>query len=793
MPTGFYASYPVTGGGGVAIYPTLSAFPVSATTGSLAVAADTGILYEFNGASWVAIGGPGAVLSLGAFGSTPNAQGLSLAANVLSMQPADGTHPGGVSILAQTFAGDKTFSGNIIGQGVISAATQLQAPSIGMLSGAPVIDLSNFFLKDNNGYVSVAWNLSQLKDLSNINSANWNTRLLQNTSGSTILNWSGSQVTLPALGLTGSGSGTISILPQAAAGTYNFNLPTTAGTSGQVLTSAGGVAAPMTWTTPTTGTVTSVGLSVPATSIFGTSGSPVTGSGTLGLTTTGTSGGIPYFSSTSALSSSALLAASQVVIGGGAGIAPSTLAAGTSGQVLAISAGIPTWTTLSSAGFAYLSSSTSVYGGTNTTLSFTGADNTVVGVSAGNALTSGTDNTLYGYHTGLLETTGSFNTILGSKAGVTQNGVSNNTFIGYEAGMNATSGDNVCLGYEAGLDVTSSGLNVVIGSKALAGTGGSNIVIGYQAVDRTSSSNNIMIGVNSGNFPTASQFAVMMGYGVAAATKSVVIGGIGASSTGNYSILLGCNTADNSNANTIIIGNQKVAASNTGCILFGTTADASQLTPATNGNGQIGFGTSGTQAVQSQDMFLGRGIIGDATAPNCSLQPSPVVGANIAGGNLTIAAGNGTGTGGSGSIIFKTAPVAGSSSTANSLTSALTLDKTAGATFSSLAGSGTRFVTASSTGLLAAATGAATLTALGIFAGKTAISSGVTTQAVTFSSSFGSTNYAVTANLLNTVDASPQFQPITITAQSTSGFTATWNAPTDSANFLLSWQAIINN
>lgn len=52
------------------------------------------------------------------------------------------------------------------------------------------------------------------------------------------------------LGLSGSTSGLISILPQAAAGTYNFNLPTTAGTSGYLLTSAGGGASPMTWTDP---------------------------------------------------------------------------------------------------------------------------------------------------------------------------------------------------------------------------------------------------------------------------------------------------------------------------------------------------------------------------------------------------------------------------------------------------------------------------------------------------------------------------------------------------------------
>lgn len=49
-------------------------------------------------------------ISLGAFGATPNADGLSFALDVLTMQPADGTNPGGVSTLAQTFAGAKTFS-----------------------------------------------------------------------------------------------------------------------------------------------------------------------------------------------------------------------------------------------------------------------------------------------------------------------------------------------------------------------------------------------------------------------------------------------------------------------------------------------------------------------------------------------------------------------------------------------------------------------------------------------------------------------------------------------------------
>ena len=60
--------------------------------------------------------------------------------------------------------------------------------------------------------------------------------------------------TLGAVGATGTlsfagtTSGVVTVQPQAAAGTYNFNLPTTAGTAGQVLTSGGGGAAAMTWT-----------------------------------------------------------------------------------------------------------------------------------------------------------------------------------------------------------------------------------------------------------------------------------------------------------------------------------------------------------------------------------------------------------------------------------------------------------------------------------------------------------------------------------------------------------------
>lgn len=88
------------------------------------------------------------------------------------------------------------------------------------------------------------------------------------------------------------------------------------------------------------GSVTSVDVSGGTTGLT-TSGGPVTTSGTITLAgtlavanggtglTTGTSGGVLYYSASGTLASSAALAASALVVGGGAGSAPSTITTGT--------------------------------------------------------------------------------------------------------------------------------------------------------------------------------------------------------------------------------------------------------------------------------------------------------------------------------------------------------------------------------------------------------------------------------------------------------------------------------
>lgn len=92
---------------------------------------------------------------------------------------------------------------------------------------------------------------------------------------------------------------------------------------------------------------------------------PVASGGT-GLTS-GTSGGVLYYSATGTLASSALLTQYGIIYGGGAGAAPVATAAGTTGQILsAVTGGAPIWS--------------STYAGTVTSVSFTGG---IISVATG--------------------------------------------------------------------------------------------------------------------------------------------------------------------------------------------------------------------------------------------------------------------------------------------------------------------------------------------------------------------------------------------------------------------------
>ena len=93
--------------------------------------------------------------------------------------------------------------------------------------------------------------------------------------------------TTPNLQLTNFvGTYSVSLSTYGIGANYNWVYPNSAGTAGQVLASGGGGASPMTWVSAAGGSVTSVALTTP--SFLTVSGSPITSSGTLAISYSGT-------------------------------------------------------------------------------------------------------------------------------------------------------------------------------------------------------------------------------------------------------------------------------------------------------------------------------------------------------------------------------------------------------------------------------------------------------------------------------------------------------------------------
>jgi hypothetical protein len=135
-------------------------------------------------------------------------------------------------------------------------------------------------------------------------------------------------VTQGSLNIAGSTSGTVSVLVQNAAGTYNFNLPTAAGTSGQPLLSGGGGATAMSF-------------------------------GTLGVAAGGT-GATTANAGFNALSP--MIAAGDIIYGGvsGAGTRLAANSTGTNKFLRSVSSGNPSWEQVATADLSGTISSSQV-------------------------------------------------------------------------------------------------------------------------------------------------------------------------------------------------------------------------------------------------------------------------------------------------------------------------------------------------------------------------------------------------------------------------------------------------
>jgi len=280
----------------------------------------------------------------------------------------------GTAVLrAQSVAGSAvsllpTAAGTLVGTAVAPLAINATAPSAGVtgLAGGVLAGAgATFTMTPALGAAgvttgSIAFNAftSGSVVISPQSVAGTPTLLFPNTSGTFAVNASSPVVLSATTGgltcptcVTSSGGGAITgtaPISVSAAGVVSITSPlplTNGGTNASLTASNGGIV----WSNATQLQILAGTATARLPVLSGATATPVFGAYTLPASVT--SGGIPFFSSTTVEGSSALLTASAIMLGGGAGVAPSTLGSlGTTTTVLhGNAAGAPTFAAVVSA------------------------------------------------------------------------------------------------------------------------------------------------------------------------------------------------------------------------------------------------------------------------------------------------------------------------------------------------------------------------------------------------------------------------------------------------------------
>jgi len=261
----------------------------------------------------------------------------------------------------------------------------------------------------------------------------------------------------------------------------------------------------------------------------------------------------------------------------------------------------------------------------------TGADNTALGVGAGDALTDGNRNTLLGYQAGYNLKGGDNNIAIGYRALYTedyhggniaigayalemQNQSSVNAYniaIGHQAGETLTQGiSNILIGFQAGEDMTTESGNIAIGWSALAFSAGSNTghntAVGYSALHAFVGSN----GAQGLNVAVGNQ----AGLKVTTGEKNTILGSFIYGTPGSYddftadkNVLIGYNAGEHitDGGNNVIIGAEagdSLTSGQDSTIIGQAAGDA--LTTQDN-NTLVGMG-AGFVLTGESNTFIGR-------------------------------------------------------------------------------------------------------------------------------------------------------------------------------------------
>lgn len=254
-------------------------------------------------------------------------------------------------------------------------------------------------------------------------------------------------------------------------------------------------------------------------------------------------------------------------------------------------------------------------------------------------------------------------------------------------------------------------------------TANGGLAIGGAKVNASGHATAVGVGANA-NYNTGSS-GVAIGAGAYAGSVDVAVG-TGAVAGGGTGVAVG--GAASAAADSVAVGRSASAfASSVALGRVATTTAANQFVA-----GSTSLGTS-----YIDNAFFGNGVT--AAAPQAfTLNGSGASGADTAGGDVSIAAGKGTGTGVSGSVRLKVAPHGLTSSTANALIDALVLGDT---------GVVTKFNNVATAGY-----GIPAIYASGRFTGQVAAKASVATYTPTADGSF-----EVSANVLVTTATTHTF------------------------------------
>lgn len=376
------------------------------------------------------------------------------------------------------------------------------------------------------------------------------------------------------------------------------------------------------------------------------------------------------------------------------------------------------------------------------TVSGVGPGNLALGIQAGAALTtfdptvgvSIQGNTFIGYQSGVLVTQGNSDTFIGYQAGAAEVYGQENTFIGFQAG-NLFSGamsvvDNgqiTAVGSFAFSRGTTVG-HVAVGQKTLqsitSGTG--NVAVGRHAGDTvTTATGDLYLGDHAGSSSTvtggnnvivgSNAFNGVTNGGGGNVVIGSQAGSAGATFTGNQNIFIGQLSGGNNGSghDNVFIGNQAGQQNTTGLgnIYLGSLAGSTA--PNNLSNTFIAGGTSNDRI---DNVYFGKGYV-NSTPTAYTINGTGGSGTDIAGADVQVGGGKGTGAGLGGKVRLQTALHGTTGAGLNSLTDGLVVDEVKNVVLNNAA-----IATNATDGFLYVASGAGTPTGVPtIFTGRVAM------------------------------------------------------------------------